>query len=97
MNNFNTELFQALSQGYSIDEIIRSEVESTINHLLKSELTAFLDYEPYDPIGYNSGNSRNGSYKRTVKTKYGEIQVDIGNGLRSIGMSIHFLNQISDF
>lgn len=77
MNNFNTKLFQALSEGNTIDEIIRREIESTINHLLKTELTSFLDYEPYDPIGYNSGNSRNGFYKRAVKTKYGEIQVEV--------------------
>ena len=71
MNNFNTEFFQALSQGLSIDEFFRIEVESAVNHLLKTELTQFLDYEPYDPSGYNSGNSRNGFYTRMYKTKYG--------------------------
>lgn len=77
ISNFNTELYKVLLSGSSIDEIIRKEIEYTINLLLKTELTSFLDYEPYDPIGYNSGNSRNGSYSRNLKTKYGEITVEI--------------------
>lgn len=77
MPNSNTELYKALLSGSSIDEIIRKEIEDTINLLLKTELTSFLDYEPYDPIVYNSGNSRNGSYSRNLKTKYGEITVEI--------------------
>ena len=75
--NSNTELYKALLSGSSIDEFIRKEIENAINLLLKTELTSFLDYEPYDPIGYNSGNSRNGSYRRNLKTKYGEITVEI--------------------
>ncbi len=77
MNHFSTQLTKALSQGYSIDEIIRQEIETTINQLLRTELTVFLDYERYDPIGYNSGNSRNGSYTRQFQTKYGEITVEV--------------------
>ncbi len=45
-------------------------LEKAVNTLLKTELTAFLDYEKYDRIGFNTGNSRNGSYDRTVKTEY---------------------------
>lgn len=37
----------------------------------------FLDYEKHDVIGYNSDNSRNGYYSRTLDTKYGEISVTI--------------------
>ncbi len=77
MNNISTELATALVQGLSIDEIIRQELQTSINLLLKSELTEFLQYEAYDVSGYNSGNSRNGYYKRTLKTKYGEVNLDI--------------------
>ena len=38
--------------------------KKAVNTLLKTELTAFLDYEKYDRIGFNTGNSRNGSYDR---------------------------------
>jgi len=73
MSNFNTELYQALAKGESIDELICREKEEAVNYLLQHELTICLDYEKYDPIGYNSGNSRNGSYQRKIKTRYGEI------------------------
>lgn len=53
MSNFNTDLIKALSQGISIDEIIKEEIETSINQLLETELTVFLDYEKYDVIGYN--------------------------------------------
>ena len=77
MSNFNTELIKALSQGISIDEIVRLEIETVVNQLLLTELTEFLDYEKYDVIGYNSGNSRNGYYSRTLDTKYGKINIEI--------------------
>ena len=77
MSNFNTDLIKALSQGISIDEIIKEEVETSINQLLETELTVFLDYVKYDVIGYNSGNSRNGKYSRKLDTKYGQINVEI--------------------
>lgn len=54
MSNFNTELYKALASDSSIDEIVRSEIESCLNFLLKTELTNFLDHEPYDTNGYNT-------------------------------------------
>jgi hypothetical protein len=69
MSNFNTELYKALASGSSIDEIVRSEIESCVNFLLKTELTSFLDYEPYDTAGYNTGNSRNGYYTMLVRSR----------------------------
>ena len=77
MSNFNTEVIKALSQGISIYEIVRLEIETVVNQLLLTELTEFLDYEKYDVIGYNSGNLRNGYYSRTLDTKYGKINIEI--------------------
>ncbi|BDP70713.1 hypothetical protein EfmAA94_18860 [Enterococcus faecium] len=54
-----------------------THLEKAINTLLRTELTAFLDYEKYDRTGFNSGNSRNGSYFRSIKTEYGELTLEI--------------------
>ena len=43
MSNFNTDIIKALSQGITIDEIIRQELEDVVNQLLTHELTIFLD------------------------------------------------------
>lgn len=77
MFNDNTNLLKALSNGEKLTELFRIELEKTINLLLKTELTEFLNYEKYDVAGYRSGNSRNGSYARVFKTEFGEITVDI--------------------
>ena len=45
MNNFNTDLMQILAQGLDINKFFRQQLEITINDLLKSEITVFLDYE----------------------------------------------------
>lgn len=77
MNQFTTELVDALVKKQDITEIFRSHLETAINSLLATELTAFLDYEKYDRIGFNSGNSRNGSYSRTLHTEYGDLNIQI--------------------
>ncbi|SER20245.1 transposase, partial [Piscibacillus halophilus] len=73
MNHVTTDLIEALVQKQDIQEVFRQHLESAVNQLLKNELTAFLDYEPYDRKGFNSGNSRNGTYPRSIKTEYGEL------------------------
>jgi len=77
MSDFNTKLMTTLFKGESVDEITRVELESAFNELLRNELTVFLDYEKHDPVGYNTGNSRNGIYERKLKTRFGEITVEI--------------------
>lgn len=75
MSYFTTNLMDILYNGESIDELIRQEIEKAVNELLQTELTAFLEYDKYDILGYGSGNSRNGSYQRRLKTRFGEIKI----------------------
>ena len=77
MNQFTTEIVEALVKKQDITEVFRSHLETAVNTLLATELTAFLDYEKYDRIVFNSGNSRNGSYSRTLHTEYGDLNIQI--------------------
>jgi transposase-like protein len=77
MNHFTTDLVQALVTKQDVTEIFRQHLEFAMNRLLETELTAFLDYEKYDRIGVNSGNSRNGGYTRTLHTEFGDLQLNI--------------------
>ncbi|PQB69215.1 IS256-like element ISEfm2 family transposase, partial [Enterococcus faecium] len=77
MNDFTTEILKTLANKGDLNELFRVHLEKAVNTLLKTELTAFLDYEKYDRIGFNTGNSRNGSYDRAVKTEYGELHLQI--------------------
>lgn len=44
---------------------------------LEEELTDHLGYEPHDPAGHHSGNSRNGTRAKSVLTKVGPVSVDV--------------------
>lgn len=77
MNDFTTELIKTLVEGKNITEVFRHHVESAVNQLLQIELREFLDYDKYDRKGFNSGNSRNGFYDRTLKTEYGQLNLRI--------------------
>ena len=43
-------------RGEGVEAIMRDELETEMNELFKLKLSAFLDYEKNDPIGYNFGN-----------------------------------------
>lgn len=77
MEYFTTNLIEVISKGEDIKEFFRKQIEEAVNQILKNELTVFLDYEMYDPIGYNSGNSRNGYYTRRIDTSYGSLNIEV--------------------
>ena len=77
MTDFNRECLNALFDKEEFDKFMRTQLEEGLNLLLESELTAFLGYNPYDRNGWNSGNSRNGSYFRQIKTQFGPIKVQV--------------------
>ncbi|BDS62021.1 transposase [Streptococcus pneumoniae] len=69
MTQFTTEFLNFLVKKRDINEFFRSALETAMNDLLKAELSALLEYEPYDKVVYNSGNSRNGTYSRKFKVQ----------------------------
>ena len=76
MTQSTTELLNFLVQKQDIDEFFRSSLDTAKNNLLQADLSAFLGYVPYEKAGYNSGNSRNGTYSRKLETKYGDCSVN---------------------
>ena len=77
MTDFNRECLNALFDKEKFDKFMRTQLEEGLNLLLERELTASLGYHPYDRNGWNSGNSRNGSYFRQIKTQFGPIKVQV--------------------
>src|SRR6516165_7947803 len=47
--------------------------KTLLESALDGELAEHLGYEPHDPAGHHSGNSRNGIRKKTVLTEIGPI------------------------
>src|SRR5690606_9225217 len=77
MTQFTTDIMQALVKQEDISEDFRMHLETGVNTLLQTELTAFPDYDKYDRIEFNSGNSRNGAYTRTLHTEYGDLELSM--------------------
>jgi putative transposase len=83
MNDIRPELVDELLKGYQKPEDIVGEngllkrlTKAVLERALNAELTHHLGYEKHDPAGRNSGNSRNGTSRKTVKGEFGEIVVE---------------------
>jgi transposase-like protein len=53
MNQFTTDIIDALVKKQDITEVFRTHLETAVYSLLATELTAFLDYEKYDRAGFH--------------------------------------------
>lgn len=51
-------------------------VKAVLERGMLAELGEHLGYDKHDPIGRGSGNSRNGTSKKTVETEIGPITLD---------------------
>jgi putative transposase len=56
--------------------LLKQLTKALLERATGAELTEHLGYEKHDPVGYNSGNSRNGTSAKTVKGEFGEITVE---------------------
>jgi putative transposase len=56
--------------------LLKQLTKALLERALNAELTEHVGYDKHDPAGYNSGNSRNGATKKTLKGDFGEIELE---------------------
>ena len=56
-------------------DLSRQLLKAAVERVMAAELEAHLGYPKHDPDGQNSGNSRNGHSKKTLKGDFGEVEV----------------------
>ena len=77
------EVPQELGKATSIDDFYGKDgifarlFSKTIEEMLEAELTSELGYERYEAEGRNSGNSRNGHYRRKMRTSGGDAEIKV--------------------
>lgn len=77
------EVLRELGKIKTVDDFFGKEgafsklFSKTIETMLEAELEEHLGYSKHSVSGNNSGNSRNGSYPKKLKTSYGEQVVEI--------------------
>jgi putative transposase len=83
MEEIKPELIDELLKGYQKPEdligengLLKQLTKAVLERALSAELTHHLGYEKHDPVGHNSGNSRNGTSAKTIKGEFGELLVE---------------------
>ena len=81
MDNFSELIKNAIAEGDNLESAMRKAAiimaKESVESLLRSELTAMLGYDKYESDGKNSGDSRNGSYERTIQTSLGPLTISV--------------------
>ena len=79
----DTEVIDKLLVGYKRPEEIVGEngllkqlTKAILERALNAEMTEHLGYEKHDPVGYKSGNARNGKSRKTIKGEFGEVELE---------------------
>lgn len=57
--------------------LLKSLFAGTIEQMLESEMEEHLGYVKHSVEGNNSGNSRNGYNKKTIKSEWGESEINV--------------------
>jgi transposase-like protein len=60
-----------------VHEMLKNLFKDTLQEILEAELDNHLGYEKHSLEGNNTGNSRNGYSKKTIKTKFGETELTV--------------------
>jgi len=57
--------------------LLKAITKALVERMLDGELTHHLGYEKNDPVGYGSGNSRNGKSRKTLKSGQGQLEIAV--------------------
>jgi putative transposase len=67
-----------LKQGRTAEDVnvlLKQLTKAVLERALQGEMTEHLGYARHDPAGANSGNSRNGVTRKTLKGDFGEVEL----------------------
>ena len=75
---FPKGFFKQFKSKESFQEYFNSVFKQGVEEMLQSELEEHLGYPKHTKEGYNTGNSRNGTFPKTVITEnVGEVMLNI--------------------
>ena len=59
-----------------VHELVKQFTKRVVERAMQGEMAEQLGYEKHDPEGNNSGNSRNGVTRKTLKGDFGEVEIE---------------------
>ncbi len=57
--------------------LLKQLTKALVERAMEAELTTHLGYEKHGPVGYGTGNSRNGKSKKRLKGDFGEVEIEV--------------------
>jgi putative transposase len=69
---------ELLKQGRTPEDVqalLKQLTKAVVERAMQAEMNEHLGYQKYDPAGVNSGNSRNGVTRKTLKGDFGEVEI----------------------
>jgi putative transposase len=57
--------------------LLKELTKRLLERAMSAEMTEHVGYEKHDPIGKNSGNSRNGNSAKTIKGSFGTMGIEV--------------------
>ena len=59
-----------------VNDLLKQITKAVLERAMQAEMAEHLGYEKHDPAGDNSGNSRNGLSRKTLKGDFGELELE---------------------
>ena len=81
LNEKGMELVRAISKECEtpadVTKLLKELFSGTLEQMLEAEMDNHLGYDKHSPEGDHSGNSRNGYGKKTIKSEWGEAEINV--------------------
>lgn len=71
------EFLSQFKSEEDVSQFLKDLHAQVLEQMLPRELDAHLGYEKHSPDGINTGNSRNGTFSKTIQTEHGEQTIEI--------------------
>ncbi len=71
------ELAKSCQTVEDVQNLLKSLFKDTLQTIFEAEMDTHLGYEKHSVEGNNSGNSRNGYSKKTIRSKFGQTELKI--------------------
>ncbi|MFN3640489.1 MAG: IS256 family transposase [Flavobacterium sp.] len=75
--NIDENFFKQFKSADDLDNFLHEVFKTGVEKMLEAELDEHLGYDKHSVEGINSGNSRNGKTTKLVKTKRGEVVIEV--------------------
>lgn len=60
-----------------VNEMLKGLFKDTLQEIFEAEMEEHLGYKKHSVEGNNSGNSRNGYSEKTIKTRFGNTEIEV--------------------